>query len=78
MVGHLNGFFARGEGNLSTDFSKIQMPRVLPGGDVEALIWLSHKKHPEKVKSPIDIKTPSPEDQGERSCLEGFHTTSNN
>ncbi len=31
-MGHLNGFLTRGGGNLNTNFSKIQMPGVLPGG----------------------------------------------
>ena len=39
MMGHLNSFSASGGGN----FPKIQMPGGLPGGDVEASIWLVHK-----------------------------------
>ena len=38
--GRLNSFSARGGGNLNTNFSKIQTPGGLPGGDVEASIWL--------------------------------------
>ena len=30
MVGHLNGFLAGGGGNLNTNFSKIQVPGMLP------------------------------------------------
>ena len=37
--GHLNSYFARGGGNLNTNFPKIQMPRGLPPrGDIEASI----------------------------------------
>ena len=43
MVGHLNSFSASGGGNLNKNFSKIQMPGGLPGGDVEAWIWLVHR-----------------------------------
>ena len=32
MMGHLNSFLALGGGNLNKNFSKIQMPRGLPGG----------------------------------------------
>ena len=39
MVGYLNGIFAQGGGNLKTNFSKIQMPGVLPGKGIEASIW---------------------------------------
>ena len=38
MMGHLNSFSASGGGNLNKNFPKIQMPRGLPGGDVEASI----------------------------------------
>ena len=31
MVGHLNGFLAREEGELNTNFAKIQMSGMLPG-----------------------------------------------
>ena len=37
-MGHLNGILAQVGGNLNNDFQKSQMPRALPGGDVEALI----------------------------------------
>ena len=37
--GDLNSFSARWGGNLNKNFSKIQMP----GGEVEASIWLVHK-----------------------------------
>ena len=45
MMGHLNSFSASGGGNLSKNVSKIQMPGGLPGGDVEALIWLVHNAY---------------------------------
>ena len=37
-MGHLNSFLALGGGDLNKHFPKIQMPRGLPGGDVEASI----------------------------------------
>ena len=43
-MGHLNSFLASGGGNLNKNFPKIQMPGGLPGGDVEASIWLVHKE----------------------------------
>ena len=42
-VGHLNGILARVGANLSNNFQKSQMPGGLPGGDIEASIWLIHK-----------------------------------
>ena len=42
MMGHLNSFSASGGGGLNKNFPKIQMPGGLPGGDVEASIWLVH------------------------------------
>ena len=42
MMGHLNSFSASGGGNLNKNCPNIQMPGGLPGGDVEALIWLVH------------------------------------
>ena len=41
-MGHLNGILARVGGNLNNNFQKSQMPWGLPGGDVEASIWLIH------------------------------------
>ena len=41
-VGHLNVILARVGGNLNNNFEKRQMPRELPGGDVEASIWPIH------------------------------------
>jgi len=38
MMGHLNSFLARDWRDLNKNFAKIQMPRGLPGGDVEASI----------------------------------------
>ena len=41
-IEHLNSFSASGGENLNKNFPKIQMPGGLPGGDVEASIWLVH------------------------------------
>ena len=45
-VGHLNGILVRIGGNLNNNFAKSQMLGGLPGGDVEASIWLIHKLTP--------------------------------
>ena len=37
-MGHLNSILAQVGGNLNNNFQKSQMPRGLPGGDVEASI----------------------------------------
>jgi hypothetical protein len=36
-VGHLNSIFVLGVGNLTTKFQKVQMPRGMPGGDVNSI-----------------------------------------
>ena len=42
MMGHLNSFSASGGGNFPNIFQKFKCPGGLPGGDVEASIWLVH------------------------------------
>ena len=43
--GAFEQLFGLGRGEFSKNFPKIQMPGGLPGGDVEASIWLVHKNH---------------------------------
>ena len=45
MAGHLNGFLAWGGGEFEHTFFKNSNARGFARGDVEASIWLVHKRH---------------------------------